>query len=117
MIAHGADVAGLAIGARPDVTAAHLADLVRRRADPFASLADDLEHGAHVFRRQTALLAQHGPQLPEDALDLGQLLVGALDQDLIAAADQLHAERSADLPQVLVAAAETAGPLLRDYRG
>ena len=117
VLAHGTDVARLAIGARPDVAAAHLADLLRSRTDPFPALADDFEHGAHVFLRQTALLAQHGPQLPEDTLDQGQLLVGALDQDLIAATDQLHAKRRADLAQVLIADCRTAGPLLRDYQG
>ncbi len=72
-----------------------------------AALHHDFEHGLDVLAGEAALLAQHLPQLAEYALGERELLVGALEQDLIAAANQLrHAELRADLAQVLIAAAE-----------
>ena len=76
-------------------------------ADALAALRDHFQNGLDVFRRQVALLAEQVPQLREDPIGLGQLVIGALDDQLIAPPDDLlHAQGCADLAQVLVATAK-----------
>src|SRR5262249_37209931 len=109
VFAHGADVARLSVGPRTDVPSAGLrrSFCVARRADPLAALGDDFQDGLDVFRREAALLPQQAAQLREDALALRELIVGAAQQYLVAAADELlHAQRVADLAQVLIPAAK-----------
>ena len=78
-----------------------------RRLDAFTSLGDDLQHGLHVFAAEATLLAQQVPQLLEDALGLADLRVGAFEDQLVAAADELlHAQGGADFAQKLIPAAK-----------
>ena len=59
-----------------------------------------------------AVMAQQLAELREDAPHLVELLVAPLDDDGVAARDELHAERVADLLEEAIAAAEEAQRLV-----
>jgi hypothetical protein len=105
VVAHGVDVASLPVRSRPHVPAA----FHRRQRLRALQLLPALHHrknGAHIFLSQFAVRLEHGPKLLKDAVGLIDLLLVAFDVDKIAARDQTHAERIADQPQILIAAAE-----------
>src|SRR5439155_18991001 len=114
VLAHGPDVAPLAVGAGADEAAAALGLLGprlrgrRRRLQAVAALLHHFEDGADALRRQLAVVAQQLPQLGEDALGLVELLVAAFDEDGVAAGHELDAQAVADLLEEAVAAAEQA---------
>src|SRR5262245_31398159 len=99
------DVTSLAVGARPNAATA-IDDRQVLRALAIFALRHDCQHGADVFAVERALLLEHLAKLLKDPVGLIDLLLVAVDVNDVAARHDAHAERLAQQPLVLVAAAE-----------
>ncbi len=105
VVAHGVDIAGLAVGPWPHVPP-RLDDRQVFLPLPIASGFDHGQDGADVFQAQRPLLGKQQPQLLEYPIRLVHLLLSAVDVHQLPARHQADPQRLANHAQMLIAAAE-----------